>query len=68
LSIKRNQTKRQYPLSPPTTSRKTAKPSPMAATAAGTLEYLKAYGQGEGGGSVKEKAVRQLSRRKRWTS
>jgi hypothetical protein len=40
----------------------------MAATAAGTLEYLKADGQGEGGGSVKEKAVRQLSRRKRWTS
>jgi hypothetical protein len=47
----------QYPLSPPTTSRKTAEPSPMAAAAAGTLEYLKAYGQGEGGGSVKEKAI-----------
>ena len=41
----------QYPLSPPTTSRKTAEPSPMAAAAARTLEYLKAYGQGEGGGA-----------------
>jgi hypothetical protein len=41
----------QYPLSPPTTSRKTAEPSPMAAAAAGTLEYLKAYGPGEGGGA-----------------
>jgi len=65
----------QYPLSPPTTSRKTAEPSPMAAAAAGTLEYLKAYGQGEGGGGLLKKRrlllrvapVRQLSRRKRWT-